>query len=223
MKKLISLLLVLVMVLSLFAGCGNRNDVEETLPEETQPAADAPAVDEPAVDEPTVEEPVVEDPGASEEPSSISALSILEAIWAVTSENEKFPAMGGDANNMVDSAPGAYGLEDVEMLTYQLLVPAEQAKNIDDAAALFHGMMLNNFTCGVFHVTGDVNEFADAMYDAIKNNQWMCGFPDSMVIAAIGDGYVLSAFGIDDIMKPFIANLREAHPYAESLYSEAIA
>ena len=217
MKKMISMLLVLVMVLSLFAACGNKNDVDETIPEETQPVTDAPAVDEPAVDEPAVDAPAVDAPASS------GALAVLDAVWAATEEHEKFPAMGGDANNMVDGAPGVFGLNDAEMLTFQLLVPAEQVQNIDDAAALFHGMMLNNFTCGVFHVTGDVKEFADAMYDAIKNNQWMCGFPETMAIITVDGEYVVAAFGLEEIMKPFTANVKEAHPEAEALYLEAIA
>ncbi len=223
MKKMIAMLLVLVMVLSLFAGCGNKNNVEETLPEETQPATDAPTVDEPAADEPAVDEPAVENPGASNDTAAAGALEILEKIWAATGDSEKFPSMGGDANNMVDGAPGIYGLEDVEMLTAQLLVPADQVANIDGAASLFHGMMLNNFTCGVFHVTGKVNTFAQAMYDAVMNNQWMCGCPERVLIAVIDSEYVLMAFGLNDIINPLLLNVKEAHDRVDILYMEEIA
>ena len=200
MKKLIAMLLVLVMVFSLVA-CGNKND--------------------------NVEEPTVEETTPVEEPEAVAAasgaLAVLEKIWTVTSDNEKFPAMGGDANNMIDGAPGVFDHTDVENLSYMLLVPAEQTANIDDAAALFHGMMLNNFTCGAFHVTGDVDAFADAMYEAVKNNQWMCGFPESMIVAVVDNEYVLMAFGINDIMKPFVANVKEAHQTLDILYLEDIA
>ena len=216
MKKMISMLLVLVMVLSLFAACGNKNDVDETIPEETQPVTDAPAVDEPAVDEPAVDAPAVDAPASS------GALAILDAVWAATEEHEKFPAMGGDANNMVDGAPGVYSLNDAEMLTFQLLVPAEQVQNIDDAAALFHGMMLNNFTCGVFRVNGDAAAFADAMYGKISTNPWMCGMPEKMVIAVIGGEYVLMAFGSADAMDIFEAKTVEAFPEGAMLYKEAV-
>ena len=151
-----------------------------------------------------------------------SALEILENIWALYGDDEKFPVMGGDAVNMVDGAPGAFGIEDTDMLTYQLLVPADQAGNIDEAASLFHGMMLNNFTCGVFHVTGDADAFADAMVNAVKNNQWMCGMPETMTVSIIGGEYVLMAFGIGDAMTPFTAKLAEAYPDAETVASEPI-
>ncbi len=151
-----------------------------------------------------------------------SALEILENVWALYTDDEKFPVMGGDMVNMVDGAPGAYGLEDVESLTYQLLVPAEEVANIDQAASLFHGMMLNNFTCGAFHVTGDADAFAAAMVNAVKGNQWMCGMPETMLVAVVGGEYVVMAFGINDAMNPFIAKMAEAYPDAVIVANEAI-
>ena len=53
---------------------------------------------------PVETEPQVEVPG--------SALEILETVWALYGDDEKFPVMGGDMVNMVDGAPGAYGLEE---------------------------------------------------------------------------------------------------------------
>ena len=151
-----------------------------------------------------------------------SALEILENVWALYGDDEKFPVMGGDMVNMEDGAPGAYGLEDAESLTYQLLVPAEEIANIDQAASLFHGMMLNNFTCGAFHVTGDADAFAAAMVNAVKNNQWMCGMPETMLVAVVGGEYVVMAFGINDAMNPFIAKMGEAYPDAVIVANEAI-
>jgi predicted small lipoprotein YifL len=193
MKKLIATILVLAMALSLLTACGAKNDT---------PAADAPA------------ETPVEVPG--------SALEILETVWALYGDDEKFPVIGGDANNMVDGAPGAFNLEDGEMAAYQLLVPADQLANIDQAASLFHGMMLNNFTCGVFHVTGNANDFASAMVDAVKNNQWMCGMPETMLVGIIGGEYVVMAFGINDAMTPFEAKLMEAYPATETVANEPV-
>ena len=186
MKKLIAIVLTLVLVMAMFAGCGKE---------------EAPAE--------------VNVPG--------SALEILENIWGLYGEDEKFPVMGGDVNNMVDGAPGAYDVSDAEMLSYQLLVPAEQAGNITEAASLIHGMMVNNFTCGVFRVGAEADAFAEAIYNAVKGNQWMCGFPDSVLVSVIGGEYVLMAFGINDAMDPFEAKAQEAYPEAVIVYNEAVA
>lgn len=195
MKKLIALLLCMAMVMAMFVGCGKNE--EETTPVETEPVTEAPT--EEAVSDETQQ--AVESTGA---------LAILEGIWNVTSENEKFPVFGGDAGNMVDGAPGVYSLEDTEALTAQLLVPADQVANIDQAASLFHGMMTNNFTCGVFHVTGDVKAFAEAMNNAVANNQWLCGIPEAMVVAVIDSEYVLMAYGLRDVIKVWEVNMKEA-------------
>ncbi len=151
-----------------------------------------------------------------------SALEILETVWGAYGEDEKFFAMGGDMNNMVDNAPGKYSLED-EGMTATLLVPADQIANLDEAASLVHGMMLNNFTCGAYHVTGDAEAFAKAMYEAISTNPWMCGMPEKLIVAIVGGEYVVALFGINDAVNPFETKLKEAYPATNFVYNEAIA
>lgn len=161
--------------------------------------------------------------GGEKEEKPASALEILETVWASYAEDEKFFSMGGDYTNPVDNAPGVFSLKDGETVTSMLLVPQEQLANIDAAASLVHAMMPNNFTCGVFHVTGDASAFAEAMYSAVSTNPWMCGMPEQMIIAIIGGEYVLVSFGVTDAMDPFEAKLTAAYPKADVKYDEAIA
>lgn len=149
-----------------------------------------------------------------------SALELLETVWAAHAEDEKFFTMGGDMNNMVDNAPGKYDLAD-EGLTSTLLIPEAEIANVDEAASLVHGMMLNNFTCGAFHVTGDVKAFADAMNTAITNNRWMCGMPEKMLVAIVGE-YVVATFGLESVITTFEGKLTAAYPSTEIAYSAAI-
>jgi len=154
-----------------------------------------------------------------------SALEILEKVWGEYTEEEKFPVMGGDYENIVDGAPGAVSMEDTDYLMYTVLVPEDQMDKIDGAASLIHGMMTNNFTCGVFHVknASDAKVFAEAMETAVQNNQWMCGMPEYMVVSVIGGEYVLMAYGIGDAMGPFTTHLTTVYPAAEMVCDEAIA
>lgn len=196
MKKLIALLLALVLVMGLVA-CGAKT------PEEPE----VPGTDD--TNTPNVVGPA-------------SALELLETVWALYGDDEKFPTFGGDGLNMVDGAPGAY--TDMEALQSQLLVPADQQENITEIASLFHGMMLNNFSCGAFKLADGVDAatFADSMYEAVSTNQWMCGFPEKVMIAVVGDCVVM-VFGLNDAVNPFEAKLTEAYDFAEIKYSEAIA
>ena len=194
MKKLFAMILALAMVLSL-AACGGAPAAETT-------------------ETPTTEANVV---------VPANALEILENVWALFGDDEKFPVMGGDYEAMVDGAPGAVNVATPDFLVGTLLVPETEAANVTDAAALVHAMMLNNFTCGVFHVSGDAAAFAAAMYGKISTNPWMCGMPEKMVIAVVGGEYVLAMFGVNDAVNPFETKLAEAYPDANVKYSEAIA
>ena len=150
-----------------------------------------------------------------------SALEILETVWGTYGEEEKFFCYGGLAGEgMVENAPGKVDVTDTEGMGFTLLLPAEQAGNIDDAASLVHGMLANNFTCGVYHVTGDTQLFAEAMKSAVSGNQWMCGMPEKLLVSVIGGEYVLVAFGIGDAITPFQTKLTAAYPEAQQLYFE---
>ena len=147
-----------------------------------------------------------------------SALEILETVWGEFGEDEKFFAMGGDYDNMVDNAPGA--VTNADFISGVLLVPA--GTETLEAASLVHGMNLNSFTAGAFKVA-DAAAFAETMHEAIASNQWMCGFPEKMVIATFGNEYVLAMFGVNDAINPFEEKLVAAYPEATIVYSEAIA
>ena len=195
MKKIISLILAGVMMLSL-AACGTEKPAETNAPETTAPAV-------------TVE----------------SSLAVLEDIWALYGDDEKFAVIGGNMEAPVDGAPGNYDMAYAENLSWNLLVPADQLANIDQAATMIHMMNANTFTCGVVHLVegADAAAFAQVMRDAIQNNQWMCGFPETLTVAVIGGEYVLIAFGVNDAMNPFMNHFGEAFAGAEVLFNEAIA
>lgn len=198
MKKIISLLLAALMVLSMVA-CASAGTDETTAPSEE-----------------TTEAPNVNVPG--------SALEVLENIWNDYAEEEKFSVIGGNMENPVDGAPGNYDLAYAENMTYNLLVPAERLADVTEAASMIHMMNANTFTCGVFRLAEGVEiaDFAGAMESAVMNNQWMCGFPETLVVASIGGEYVLVAFGVNDAMNPFQTHLDAVYPEADKLYVETI-
>ena len=154
-----------------------------------------------------------------------SALEVLENIWSNYGEDEKFAVIGGNMESPVDGAPGNYDMAYAENLTWNLLVPAEALASVDQAATMIHMMNANTFTAGVVHLVEgtDAAAFAETMRNAVQGNRWMCGFPETLVIAVIGGEYVLVAFGVNDAMNPFQTHLATAYADAEILYNEAIA
>ena len=154
-----------------------------------------------------------------------SALEILETVWADYADDEKFSIIGGNIEANIMDAPGSYDLTYAENMTWNLLVPADRIADVAEAASMIHMMNANNFTCGVFKLAEGVTaaDFGAAMKEAVLGNQWMCGFPDSLLIRSFGDTYVLVAFGINDAMTPFESHLTSVYPGMETIASEPIA
>ncbi|MBR3834771.1 MAG: bacteriocin transport accessory protein [Lachnospiraceae bacterium] len=153
------------------------------------------------------------------------SLEIFNTVWATYGEDEKFSIAGGDYNNSVMDAPGKFNVTDVESLDAMLGVPATAAAYIDDAASVMHMMNANTFTAGAYRVTDSANQqaFCDSLKDNIMNRQWMCGFPDTLIIVSIGENYVVSAFGNGEIIETFKTKVTAEYPMATVVYEESLA
>ena len=123
------------------------------------------------------------DDGKSNADAPADSLALLTKVWDSYTDDEKFPAAGGDYETSVDDAPGAFDPSNADNLNFLLTVPTEDASLIDDAASLMHMMNANTFTCGALRVKNgdDAATLAEDLRDAIQNTQWKCGFPDKLV------------------------------------------
>ena len=283
MKRTLSLILILTMLLSL-AACGSKDAAptdddnappqeqgsgdpqsggttgtpdEPEQPEQTQPTEQEPADSKPKQTQPAEQEPAKEpekqpeqkpEPKPAEKPAEGTsaepptetpkpetpaedkpaaavddALTILNAIWNTYSDEEKFPAAGGDSEHAVDGAPGSFDVSNADSLSYLLTFPADDASLIDSAASLVHMMNLNTFTCGAFHVAdaNNVARLADDLRTTIQAKHWMCGFPDKLVIVTVGQS-VLSVYGNEELVNTFRDKLLASYSAATAVYDEAI-
>ena len=281
MKRTLSLILILTMLLSLTA-CGSKDAAptdddnappqeqgsgdaqpggttgtpdEPEQPEQTQPTEQEPAdskpkqgpagepekeparqpeqkpnpkpAEKPAEEtsaEPPTETPKAETPAEDKPAAAVDdALTILNAIWNTYSDEEKFPAAGGDSEHAVDGAPGSFDASNADSLSYLLTFPADDASLIDSAASLVHMMNLNTFTCGAFHVAdaNNVARLADDLRTTIQAKRWMCGFPDKLVIVTVGQS-VLSVYGNEELVNTFRDKLLASYSAATAVYDEAI-
>ena len=248
MKRTLSLILILTMLLSL-AACGSKDAAppdddntpsqeqgggeeqsggttgtpdEPDQPEQTQPAEQEPTDSKPEQTQPVEQEPAkqpeqkpepkpAEKPaeGTSAEPPTETpkpetpaedkpaaavddALTILNAIWNTYSDEEKFPAAGGDSAHAVAGGHGK--LNEV-----------------------------SEFTCGAFHVAdaNNVARLADDLRTTIQAKHWMCGFPDKLVIVTVGQS-VFSVYGNEELVNTFRDKLLASYPTAAAVYDEAI-
>ena len=174
--------------------------------------------------EPPTETPKPETPAEDKPAAAVDdALTILNAIWNTYSDEEKFPAAGGDSEHAVDGAPGSFDVSNADNLSYLLTFPADDASLIDSAASLVHMMNLNTFTCGAFHVAdaNNVARLADDLRTTIQAKHWMCGFPDKLVIVTVGQS-VFSVYGNEELVNTFRDKLLTSYSAAAAVYDEAI-
>lgn len=143
-----------------------------------------------------------------------SATELLETTWNLYGDDDKFPIMGGDPEHGISDAPGAFDITKAEDADSFLAYPAAEIASIDDAASIMHMMNGNTFTCGVYHVTGNAKDVAQAIHTNIASRQWVCGSPEKELIATVDDVYVVAAFGASDLMDTFEKKLVEAYPNA---------
>ena len=151
-------------------------------------------------------------------------LEVLNKTWSSLPEDYKFPAAGGDNNHPVEDKPGTFDISDADSLDYMLSFPADSASLIDSAASISHMMNMNTFTCGAYHAADakNVSKLADDLRAAIQGKQWMCGFPDKLVIATM-DKYVIGMYGDEELINTFRDKLLASYSAAAVVYDEAIA
>ena len=203
MKKKIAMLMC-VALMTTMVGCGSQGN---------------------AVNEPEVEASEVVTNEAVATVEVADSVELLANVWSTYDEADKFPIGGGDYENMVTDSVGAFDVTKTEDLDSLLGMPADGAAMIDDAASMMHMMNANTFTSGAYHLTDAANKqaFADLLKDNIMNRQWMCGFPDTLLIVSVGDEYMVSAFGEAQIMENFKTKLLAQYEAAEVLYEESLA
>ena len=145
---------------------------------------------------------------------TIAPLDLLNTVWDSYAEDEKFFAIGGDFSeeNTKENAPGTYTMEDASELDRVLGYPAAEISKIEAAASLTHMMNANTFTAGAYQVRRgeDIDALARQLEANILSRQWICGFPDKVLVAYVG-GCLIGAFGAEELIDNFRTHLGECY------------
>ncbi len=161
---------------------------------------------------------------SAEKAEDVAPLDVLTAVWETYAEDEKFAAMGGDMNNMVENAPGTFDATDKASLDATLGFPEASVGMIDDAASLVHMLNANTFTAGAYHVTetDEIEMLVADLEDNIVNRQWLCGFPETLIIVKVGHSTIVSAFGNGELIDNFKTKLLTVYEDAEVLSEKSL-
>lgn len=142
-----------------------------------------------------------------------STAEILDAVWGSYNTNDLF---SGERSSL--------DLSDTETLNTMVGFPESSVSMIEEAELLMHGMNANTFTCGGFRVSDSANvrAVAESIRDNVMTRQWMCGFPDRLLILQVDDNYIFSAFGKTEAMSTFESYFMKGYPDTVVLYDEVI-
>ncbi len=197
MKKIISILLVMIMsfAVAVLTGCSNGEDGTD----DTGSTSDT---------------------SQSAAPEIESAAAFYTEVWAAFSEEQKFPCAGGDMEHSTEG-PGQFLLtEDNAESFKQLLHVTDELYDMleDDAATLQHMMNTNTFSSAVVRLKdpAKASGFAEAYKTSVQGQQWMCGFPDKVVVISVGD-YVVMAYGLEENIDNLVAVCSGVEPQSTVL------
>lgn len=134
-----------------------------------------------------------------------SPAALIDSAWNTIPNKAEIAVMGGDFENMVDGAAGAVSLADAEAVNATLHIDETGLSYVSEAAALTHAMNANTFTAASYKLSDASNAQAlvDSLKASITSTQWMCGFPDTLIIYTVADEYVVAAFGNAEIIENF--------------------
>ena len=139
-------------------------------------------------------------PDSAPEVAVGSAEELLNSVWNSVSEDQKFPVMGGDMDNMQENMAGKFDMGNMDAVTSVLHISEETAASVSEAATLVHAMNANTFTGVAVKLNEGVNaeKFINAVKADVEGTQWMCGFPEYLVVYTLGD-YVVYAIGAAEL------------------------
>lgn len=253
MKKVLAMLLASSLILS-FAACGEKPEettvetttvetttVETTTAETTTATEVVAPVAEDALDflrkvwnAYTADETIAEEDkllfvGGGDYNWLATAMAEFEANNPMPSEDasEEEQAAYWAAYSAATQGPGRVAPEyDEENNTYLASVnfPVEHVALIDSAASVFHGMMLNNFTCAAYRVAdaANVDTLVNALKTSIGSAQWVCGQPEVYTIITV-DNYVIAIYGLEMIIDDVTNTVEGLFENATVVCKEAVA
>ena len=151
-----------------------------------------------------------------------SPVALLDGVWSTFAEEEKFPVMGGDFEAAVNDAAGDFNIADVENATATLHITEDSLKLVDKVGTITHAMNANTFSAAAYHLADKANAetLVNSLKDSIKSTQWMCGFPDTLIIYTVAEEYVVAAFGNAEAIENFKTKLATVYGEGATLNVE---
>lgn len=204
MKKLLAIVLAALLLLSL-AACATKGD---------------------ATNDTTVPDTAVPDTTTAEPEKTVDPLALLTTVWNAYPEEDRFSAIGGDigSGNTKEDEPGVFSVTDLDEVDRNLGYPSARGDCLEAAASLVHMLNSNTFTAGAYQIKSgtDMDALAKDLAENIQSRQWICGFPDRLLVAYVGN-CLIGVFGAEDLVQTFETQLTAAYANVVIVSTDPIA
>ena len=154
-------------------------------------------------------------------------LEILVTVWDSYLDDEKFSIIGGgpEFDQSIMDEPAEFVLTNAEAVDTLLGFPSSSIALVTEVASIMHAMNQNTFTAAAYHISNsaDVEMLISDIEDNILNRQWMCGFPDTLIIVKVDANTLIVAFGEATNMETFKTRILESYSGAEVVSEQNLA
>ena len=154
-------------------------------------------------------------------------LEILVNVWDSYTDDQKFSIIGGgpEFDQSIMDEPAEFVISNAEAVDTLLGFPSTSIALVTEAASIMHAMNQNTFTAGAYHISNsaDVEMLIGDIEDNILNRQWMCGFPDTLIIVKVDSHTLISAFGEAANIENFKDNIMNLYTGAELVCEQNLA
>lgn len=166
----------------------------------------------------TVELPALGAPG-----ETVAAV-VLDDIWSQYEPQERFAVYGGIPERPVAEAVGDLDLQLPEKWALRCRFPITCVEKVDQGASLTHLLNETLFHSAVFRLkqSEDAASVLQQWRREMQTSQWPTISPERLLLARVGDRYLVMAMGSKDNISMFRQKLTDAYPAARIFYEEPI-
>ena len=196
MKKVWAICLAVI----LFSGCTSQVAAPTTEPSET------------------VELPILGKPGDS------AAAVVLGDVWAQYEPQERFSVYGGMISRPVPDAPGDLDMEQPEEWAAHCCFPVGCLQLAQQGASITHLLNGNLFTAVAVQVPDEKarSVLTEDWRYTLQHAPWTSVAPDRLLLAQLGERYLVMAMGSRENLRIFRQKLLQAYPTTTIVRDEPI-
>ena len=193
-------LLVICLAALLLSGCTKQDAAPVVKPSET------------------MELPILGQPGNS------APAIVLGDIWAQYEPGERFSIYGGMMTRPVPDVPGDLDLERADVWAAHCRFPVGCLQLTQQGAAITHLLNENLFTAVAVQVSDERvrSVLCEDWRYTLQHSSWQEIAPDRLLLAQIGERYLVMAMGSKENLRTFRQKMLQAYPATKIIHDEPI-